>query len=314
MMEKHTLIHGAPLYGRRSGQILVQPFSFDEIGTMFPKKSFEDRLMMYSTVGGTITYLKNFSTWRSFWKTVEEAMLSKEQFLYEEVDFLLREEFREPRNYFSILLALSLGKRKVSEMLNYTGFDKATLSSYLSILQQLSIVKKDVPVTEMLPEKSRKGVYMISDHFFEFWFRFIFQNKSLVEEGRSGEVLRMIRKDIASLVAKNYEEVSIGWVRRTLFNKYRHVGRWWDPNTEIDIVGIDPEGKQILFGECKWSAKPVGTNVYLDLKKKATTVQWERGNRLERYIVFSKSGFTEGMLALAQEENVLLVHGDRLLG
>jgi uncharacterized protein len=313
MMEKHTLVYGAPLYGRRSGQILVQPFPFHDFEAIFPRKTFEERLMIYSAVGGTITYLKNFLGKKSFWKVIGDTMLSKEQFLYEEVDFLLREEFREPRNYFSILLGLSLGKRKASEIINYTGFDKATLSAYLSILQQLLIVTKDVPVTEHIPEKSRKGLYVISDHFFEFWFRFIFRNRGLIEEGRANETLKVIRAGIGELLARNYEEVSIEWVKRNMAMGYRNVGRFWDANAEIDIVGIDPEKKRIIFGECKWSSKPVGTNVLLDLKKKTSNVQWEFGKRKESFILFSKSGFTDDMIKLAKKEGVYLVHGDRLL-
>ncbi len=311
MMEKHTLVYGAPLYGRRSGQILVEPFSFSDFEHIFPKQSFEERLMIFTAVGGTITYLKNFLSKKRFWKVVEDTMLSREQFLYEEVDFLLREEFREPRNYFSILLAISLGKRKFSEIANATGFDKATLSAYLSVLQELFIIRKDIPVTEQIPEKSRKGLYGISDHFFEFWFRFVFRNRGLLEEGRLAETMKAIKIGIGELLARNYEEISVEWVRRNFPERYRYVGRWWDANAEIDAVGIHPETKEILFGECKWSSKPVGTNVFDDLKKKARAVEWNRDDRKESFILFSKSGFTEGMIRVAREEGVILVQGDQ---
>jgi len=33
------------------------------------------------------------------------------------------------------------------------------------------------------------------------------------------------------------------------FNK---VGRWWNNNTEIDIVALDSTGNDIIFGECKY--------------------------------------------------------------
>ena len=79
------------------------------------------------------------------------------------------------------------------------------------------------------------------------------------------------------------------------------------------IVGLNEKKKQILFGECKWSSKPVGTNVYTDLKKKAGTVQWERGKRKDFFILFSKSGFTDDMISLAKKEGVYLVHGNTLL-
>lgn len=312
MMEKHTLLYGAPLYGRRSGQILVQPFNFFDLKEIFSKKNFEEKLLVYSTVGGTITYLKNFLEKKSFWKLVEKYILGKEQFLYEEVEFLLREEFREPRNYFSVLLALSLGKRKLSEIINFTGFDKSTLSAYLGILQQLLIVKKEVPVTEKMPEKSRKGLYRISDNFFEFWFRYVFRNKQLIEQGSSSEVLKIIKKDISELVGQNYETIAGEWIRRNFKNKFQYIGKWWDNNDEIDVVGFNQETKEIIFGEVKWSNRPVGTNIFFSLKRKAENVLWNNDNRIEYYILFSKNSFTSEMKKIAKErENIILVNKDR---
>lgn len=314
MMEKHTLVYGAPLYGRRSGQILVRPFSFFELEEIFPKKSFEERLLIYSVVGGTITYLKNFLGRKSFWRAIGDAILSKEQFMYEEVDFLLREEFREPRNYFSILLGLSLGKRKASEVMNYTGFDKATVSSYLAILQQLLIVQKEIPVTEKIPEKSRKGFYRISDNFFEFWFRFVFRNKQMIEEGNQSEVLKIIKNSIVELTSKNYEEIANVWVKRNVKKNFQYVGRWWNDNNEIDIVGFNQETKEIMFGEVKWSNKQVGTNIFFDLENKAKNVEWNSDDRKEYFILFSKSGFTIDMRKLAKaRKNIILVEKDKLV-
>ena len=40
------------------------------------------------------------------------------------------------------------------------------------------------------------------------------------------------------------------------------VGRWWDRNEEIDLVGINKELDSILFGEVKWTEKLVGTDIY----------------------------------------------------
>mgnify|MGYP001572352849 CR=1 FL=1 len=51
----------------------------------------------------------------------------------------------------------------------------------MSILEDLYITRKVVPVTETIPDKSRKGLYSIEDNFFNFWFSFVFRNRSLLE-------------------------------------------------------------------------------------------------------------------------------------
>ena len=125
MMEKTLLVYKAPLYGRRTGQLLLKPFQFKEVMEMFPDKSFEEVLSLYSIVGGTPLYLNKFIG-KGYVEVVKNEILQKGQPLYEEVEFLLREELKEPRNYFVILEALSLGKRKLSEIINETGDRKST--------------------------------------------------------------------------------------------------------------------------------------------------------------------------------------------
>lgn len=312
MMEKYTLIYKSPLYGRRSGQILVQPFSILGLDEIFPRKSFDDKMSIYSIVGGTITYLKYFIEEKDIWKAVEKYILSKEQFLFEEAEFLLREELREPRSYFSILLMLSLGKRKLGEIINGTGFDKSALSSYLAILNQLRITEKEVPITEKYPEKSRKGLYRIKDEYFEFWFRFIFNNKSLLEEEKTKDVLDIIKESIIDLIARNYENFAIDFIKKNYAN-FNYAGKWWDKNEEIDVVGLNESTKEILFGEVKWSNKKVGTDIYRELKRKAELVDWNKEDRKERFILFSKSDFTKDMKELAKTENVALVWKDKIV-
>lgn len=312
MMEKYTLIYKSPLYGRRSGQILVQPFSILDLDEIFPRKSFDDKMSIYSIVGGTITYLKYFVEEKDIWKAVEKYILSKEQFLFEEAEFLLREELREPRSYFSILLMLSMGKRKLGEIINGTGFDKSALSAYLAILNQLRITEKEVPVTEKYPEKSRKGLYRIKDEYFEFWFRFIFNNKSLLEEEKIKDVLDIIKESIIDLIARNYENFAIEFIKKN-YADFNYAGKWWDKNEEIDVVGLNESTKEILFGEVKWSNKKVGTDIYRELKRKAELVDWNKEDRKERFALFSKSGFTKDMKELAKNENVTLIYKDKLV-
>ncbi len=314
MMEQTTLFYKAPLYGRRTGQLLIKPFKFKDVKKAFPYKSFEELLSIYSIVGGTALYLNKFQN-RNYLDVVKEEILKKGQPLYEEVEFLLREELKEPRNYFVILEALSLGKQRLSEIINETGFDKGTVSRYISILNELQITKKEIPVTEKIPEKSRKGVYVIDDNFFSFWFRFIFRNRSLLEENRIKEVVSKIEKAIPELLAKNYEKISGEILLNSIINErlpfsFESYGRWWDKNEEIDLAAVNNSTNEILFGEVKWSNKLVGTNIYEALRNKARKVVWGKKNRKEYFALFSKSGFTPETRKIAKKDNIFLFHKD----
>ena len=317
MMERTALHDKAPLYGRRTGQLLIQPFKFKELQKLFPKASFEERLTIYSIVGGTPLYLNKFRE-KNPVEVMKSEILRKGEPLYEEVEFLLREELKEPRNYFVILEALSLGKHKLSELINETGLDKGTVSRCIAILKELGITKKEIPVTEKTPEKSRKGIYRIEDNFFNFWFRFVFRNRSLLEENKIDEVASVIKQTLPELLSKNYERVASEILKETISEKklslkLESYGRWWDRNEEIDLVALNRSTGEILFGEVKWSNKPVGTNIYEDLKAKSQKVDWGKKQRRERFALFSKSGFTPDMIKKARETKVILFQGDGII-
>jgi hypothetical protein len=128
-------------------------------------------------------------------------------------------------------------------------------------------------------------------------------------------VLLKISESFTAHVAFVYEEVcrelAGQWQDRIFV--FERVGKWWGSNAEIDLVAFNSRTKDILFGECKWSDKLVGTDIYETLKKRARLVVWHLAGRREHFILFSKSGFTEHMKELAKKEKVILVEKDKLI-
>ncbi len=309
MMETEVLGYKSPLFGRRTGQILVEPLSFRDAKKFFPDKSDEEFMYIYSILGGTPAYLLQFDPSADLWKNIRKKILVPEAYLFTEPEFILKEELREPRNYFSILRAVSMGKTRVSEIINETGFEKNVVGKYLSVLTDLRIVKREVPVTEKSYEKSKKGIYMLDDSFFRFWFKFVFPNKSFIEEDETGYVINnKIKPEMDIFVSWTYEEVCRSFVRKGLLNgmRFNKVGRWWTKDGELDIVGINEDENAILFGEAKWSAKKIGMDILNDLKRKASMVDWGGEDRKEYYVLFSKRGFTEEVRETAQREKIFL--------
>ena len=315
MMESEVLAHKAPLYGRRTGQILLKPFNFYEASEFFSRLSFEKRLQFFSVVGGNPSYLNRISPDKSLEENIKGQILAPESSLYDEVEFILLEELREPRNYFVILKAIAQGKTRLSEIVNTTGYEVVFANKYVSVLEDLQVIQKEVPITEKNPLKSRKGIYKLQDQFFKFWFKYILPNKSRIEEGRIDYVLDLIMSDFNTLVAENYEKVAQEIVLKNedKFFPINKIGRWWDKNEEIDLIALNENEDKILFGEVKWSNKPVGTNIYDDLKRKAKLVKWGTEKRREYFCLFSKSGFTDEMKKVAKKESLALFEEDRLL-
>ncbi len=308
MMETEVLGYRAPLYGRRTGQWRIDPMTFDSVSKFRKGKTFEDRLLHFSIAGGVPAYWLQFSNEKDFMENLKDHILKKGEILYDEVEFILREELREPRHYFALLQAIAQGKRKLSEIVNATGITQPVANKYLGVLSDLKIVERDLPVTEERPHKSKKGLYRIKDEFFQFWFRFIFPKRGEIEMERIDNVLSSIKDDMPNHLSSVYEKIAIEILLKHVdkFFSFASIGRWWDKNDEIDIVGINKDLNSILFGEVKWTERPVGIDIYEALKVKAKKVEWGSKGRKEFFCLFSKKGFTEAMIKKAKEEKVVL--------
>lgn len=81
--------------------------------------------MVFSVIDTIPGYVAKFDGDLPVWKNIEAKILTKGEFLYEEVEILLREEFRDPSNYMSILSAVAGGLTRFSEIYNKTGLDKS---------------------------------------------------------------------------------------------------------------------------------------------------------------------------------------------
>lgn len=317
MMYKHALNYTAPLYGRRTAQWLLEPFIFEQSKNFFACSDFERIFSFYAVTGGIPAYLREFDAQKSLLENIEEKILAKGAFLSIEPELLLADEFKEPRKYLTVLKAVGLGGTKYSELLNTTGFPNNILSRYLATLVDLRLVKREVPITEKNPKKSKKGIYSLADSFLRFYFSLVFPHLSLVEAGSAQALLQQNREALVSLIAKAYEDAAGEFIKAAIKDgslpHFEQVGRWWDKDTEIDLVGLNEAENEILFVEAKWSRQPVGVSILHDLKRKAQKVLWGGKGRKEYFALVSKSGFSDELVSQIKKENVLLIREDKTL-
>ncbi|MCH7660141.1 MAG: ATP-binding protein [Euryarchaeota archaeon] len=296
-MESAVLGHESPLYGRRTGQIDLQPFSFRQARNAIGY-DIEDAIRSYAITGGTPMYLTQFDYSQSIAENVLSTVLSPTAILYTEPEFLLRTELRTPARYMSILEAVATGHTTPNEIAGATGIDSGPLSKYLQTLRRLRLLDREVPVTAS-KKQSKRSHYGVADRFLRFWFRYVEPNRSSIEEAPGMVFDETIEPTLPDHVATTFEEVcrEAVWegVRRGEFDPYSEIGSWWYGEDEIDIVGLAPDDERLLLAECKWTANPVGYGLIEDLRSKAERVRWGPGTRTERFALFSKAGFTDGL-------------------
>ncbi len=255
MMETEVLGYKSPLYGRRTGQWKVEEIEFWYLNHFFPKYEFTELIKIYGVVGGIPGYLTRFDADKTLKENLIENVFSKGSYLYEEAEILLKQELREPANYFAILKAVSAGKRKFGEIVNETDLDKSMISKYLSVLQNLKIVERILPVMTSIKEKTRikRGIYVISDKYLSFWFRFIFPYKSLLESGELGTFMKIFNKEFNNYLGEVFEDLCRKYfIKKLVKHPLKEIGKWWHKGEEIDIVGVGVSENLILI-ETKWS-------------------------------------------------------------
>lgn len=306
MMYSEVLAYDSPLYGRRTAQIKLQPIKFKNYKDFFEEKNNHELIEFYSITGGVPKYILGFDKNESPLWNIENNIFNKDNYLYSEPKFLLQEEISDLSRYFSILYSISIGNTKISSICSHLEINSGGISPYISKLLDLDILEKEAPVTEEL-ENNKKVLYKIKDNYIRFWFSYVYPYQSYLEVENIKYPLEKIRAEFDLWVSKTYEELS----RESLFEReivpfpIKKLGRWWDKNEEIDIVGIGE--KEVIFGECKWSNKKVGISVLLKLKEKSNKVKFKNNVEKKYYILFSKSGFSDELIELSKEDEYIIL-------
>jgi len=296
-MEDHVLAYKAPLYGRRTSQIKLLPFDFEESCQYLQNYSAEDKALAYGIMGGTPSYLLQINDRLSIEENIKNTYLNPTSPLYEEPLNLMKQEVREPAIYTAIITAIATGASRMSEISGKVGEDTNVCSTYLKNLVGLGIVQKETPYGE---KASKKSIYFIDDNMFRFWYRFVPENSSMIARGAAELVYKRIEPHLPEYMGKVFEELCKQYLWKLLLCgkspvEFKSLGRWWgaDParkaQAEIDIMG-EQDKNTALFAECKWTAEKVDLAVLETLVARSKLFPYKN----KHYYLFSKSGFTKG--------------------
>ncbi|MGC9005536.1 MAG: ATP-binding protein, partial [Candidatus Micrarchaeia archaeon] len=200
--------HSAALYGRRTGQIFLSPLNFIDLKDWFPNIGIEKLIQIYSIFGGTPKYLEEFEKKKSIMTNIIQKVLSKRSILYNEPESLIKTELPDATTYLNIIKLIAQGRTKANEIADMLTIKTTSLAYFLNILEKdLDVIKKEVPVTEKRPEKSKKTLYFLKDNFFRFWFKYIYPNLSELEIGNVQPTARKIKNEQSQFIGRVFEDI-----------------------------------------------------------------------------------------------------------
>ena len=303
IIENEVLSYQSPLYGRRTAQYNLQKLDFKTLNKFYPNYSFENLLLIFATLDTIPFYLNIFDKNISFYKNLEKYFFVKDSILYEEGDFLLKEEFKEIMVYKSILKEIAIGNTKFNEISLNAKIEKTKLTQYLKNLQVLRLIKKEVSFGEDIL-KSRKSIYSLNDNFLTFWFKYVLPNKDIIEKNKPEELVKIVQNNISDYLGYVFEQVVKEYMS-IVFN-ISLCQRWWFKEDEIDLIGLNKVDDIMYFIECKYKKRQAGINVLEDLRKKSTLVRFKSKKKV--FVIVSKSGFTNKLkISAKNQDDVILV-------
>lgn len=307
MVQKVTNSKAGALYGRAQ-KIKISPFKYKDFRLMFKELEEEEKVMRYGVFGGTPFYLEKTKPFKHTIDAINELIIKKDSELSEEPKNLLEyENMRIHVKYNSILQSISSGKEILKEIQDFTKMPVSSLPPYISKLDSLlDLVKRNDPING----KERLGRYKITDNFFRFWYKFVFENQSALNMGARDQILKLIKNELNSYIGKIFEDVTKELL--ILYNgkkingheiNFENIGSWWDRNNnEVDILAYNSREKTFIVGEVKWVSEKMDVPVIEELARKAKLVGL---SGLYKILLVSKSGFTERAVRRMDEMNAL---------
>ncbi len=309
MMKREFLAYQAPLYGRATAQMHLQPLPFGQTGIFFPAYLAVDRIALYAMFGGVPAYWERIDPHKSISQNIKIQLLSPNNLMQAEPALLLHDFVSDLHNYIAILTAMARGARTPKELATATGLPSGHIPKYVSVLAEAGFVERRVSVMKN-PTVSRAGRYHITDPYLRFYYRFLearqYQFSLKIQEQALAEITRHLLDYIGT---HTWEELSREWTLRAgalgnLPFLPDQVGSAWERDFQIDVVGVNRMEKTLILGECKWTLDMVERKVLTQLvEEKTAKIIPAEGKWRVYFLGFSRSGWTNGAQAYQKEIN-----------
>jgi AAA+ ATPase superfamily predicted ATPase len=132
-IRKVALSGNAPLYGRRTATLKIEPLKYTDLFDWFQTCSAEELVKIYASFGGTPALLRAYKRKLPADENIIQKILSKNSPLHDEPEMLLMEEIRTPQRYLDILGAIATGKNTLSQIADFTGLNRESTIVYLHV-------------------------------------------------------------------------------------------------------------------------------------------------------------------------------------
>lgn len=294
MIQKHLLAYDAPLFGRATVQMNLQPLRYFTTREFFPHYTPVERMIIYSIWGGVPAYWERLNTDLSISDNLKNLLKPSNTWMLDEAKLLLQDFMNDPHNYVGIMRAIAHGAQTYGEISLRTGLSTGHTSRYLSLLRDTGFVARRLPVIETSPD-SRRGRYFMTDAYLRFHYRFLSQYQSQLALGHQAQLLSTIEKDLPDFIRHNtWPELCQEWLLSASAHdelplRVLEVGGEWKRKFLIDVAGINQGDKCLVLGACHWADTPPDLQLLRDLLEAMKNVAPKEDGWTVYYLCFASS-------------------------
>lgn len=307
-MEKKVLSEKSPVFGRRDSQIKLDAFNYKDSALFVPDYSFEEKAICYGVTGGVAKYLALFDQEQSLDDNIKRLFFNSSGYLFDETKNLLSQEFNDVSLLNNIIEQIAAGENTLNNISSKVRENDNTVLYSLDKLIDVGLVEKKKCITE--ENNKKKTQYVLKDHMFKFWYKFIPKAISLIEIGQ-GELYydKAVKPKLHEFMGDVFEEMCRYYtlekgIQGVFGSLLTETGAWWgvelikDANgksyhqsTDIDVVGISSIDNTAVIGECKFKNEKIDKGIYDTLISRSRLISSKY--YINKYLLFSLSGFTD---------------------
>ena len=272
MMHGALLDAGAPLYGRASEAFALQPLQAGYLRQAFPMAGLRELVSLYALWGGMPRYWELAQPFGCDLDTaVDTLVLDPAGILHDEPGRLLRAETPPATALRPLLDVIGAGAHRASEIGGRLAKPVSSLARPLAMLTAMNLVRRETPFGSD-PKTGKRSLYRIDDPFLRLWFRVVASRRAMLAEAPRETRLAHWYRHRPNLEAMAWEELcrmSVPLLHRTdnalaRYGPWLPAQRYWHGNNpEFDIVARSVDGRSLLVGEVKWTARGGGNHVWL---------------------------------------------------
>jgi uncharacterized protein len=258
----------APLHQRFTAKITLGPLDYLEAAAFTPGLSAADTARVYGILGGTPLYLEQWKEKLSVRENLIALFGNPASMLVDSAQTVLESALPDSNAAYRAVQAVALGNTQRNAILQSA---KITNERVLMRLEEVDLLSRRKPITE---RDSRRAIFVLSDPYFRFYFRFIARERGAIDRGHGEELVDdHILPDLDGHLGFIFEEIARAYAHRLIGRKELRgtdVGSWWsrDGNHEIDIVGT-LRGRPSFIGSVKWRSTPIDRSVLKNLEEHA---------------------------------------------